>query len=902
MMTGAEIRSAFIEFFRRRGHQVVPSSSLLPDKDPTLLFTNAGMVQFKNVFLGTEKRAIRRAVNSQKCLRLSGKHNDLEEVGRDTYHHTFFEMLGNWSFGDYYKKEAIAWAWELFTREWKLPKEKLFATVYQTDDDAESCWRSETDIARDHILRFGEKDNFWEMGEVGPCGPCSEIHIDRGAEACDMRHVSGHVCGVNTGCARFIELWNLVFIQYNRTADGTLEPLAERHVDTGAGLERLAAVLQGVRSNYDTDLFQTIIKRIEGVVTNFKDLKRYGESEDCDVSYRAVADHARAISFLIAEGLRPGNADREYVLRRLIRRAARHARRLGVNMIDQLLVSACDGVVRAMGDAYQEVAKEKETICSVVQEEVTRFETTLVMGEGYLRGEIDRIRTQEHTRSISAPDSLRQTGGPISPGLVLPGEVAFKLYDTYGFPLDMTEDILRDEGMKVDRAGFEACMEEQRQRGREARKAGAEIVTPTGAYASRFVGERTYEWESTVAALMVDGTEREEARAGDQVQVIVAETPFYGESGGQVGDRGVIETDAGDLIEVADTQKPRADLTVHLGTVVRGAVRKGDRVRLRLDRIRRDAARLNHSATHILHAVLREHLGTQVRQAGSLVAPDRLRFDFNYHGPISDEELWRIEEDVNTRIRENAAVLTEEMAYPDAIKLGALAFFGDKYGDRVRVVRTGDYSTELCGGTHVERTGDIGFFKVRAETGVAAGVRRVEALTGNGALAWMRGREQLLREIGELVHASEEEVAARVARLVAQQRELEKQLQQLQSKLTGSQSDDLLRQARQVDGITVLAAEVEGADDRALRDLADRLRDQIRSGVIVLGTTRGERALLLAAVTRDLTKRYHAGEIIKRIAPLIGGSGGGKPDLAQAGGKEPGKLREALEAVYQIVS
>jgi alanyl-tRNA synthetase len=875
MMTGAEIRSAFIEFFRRRGHQVVPSSSLLPDKDPTLLFTNAGMVQFKNVFLGTEKRAIRRAVNSQKCLRLSGKHNDLEEVGRDTYHHTFFEMLGNWSFGDYYKKEAIAWAWELLTREWKLPKEKLFATVYQTDDDAESCWRSETDIARDHILRFGEKDNFWEMGEVGPCGPCSEIHIDRGAEACDMRHVSGHVCGVNTGCARFIELWNLVFIQYNRTADGTLEPLAERHVDTGAGLERLAAVLQGVPSNYDTDLFRDLIRFTEEHAG-----KRYGASNQDDLSFRVIADHGRALTFMVADGVLPSNEGRGYVLRRVLRRAARHAKQLG---FDQPFLWRVSGaVLSTMGTAYPEIGARHAHIEQVIRSEEERFAETLDKGLALFEEEKAALQARGVT--------------------VLPGAAAFRLYDTYGFPLDMTQDILRADNLGVDVAGFDACMDEQRQRAREARKAGAEIMAPTGAYTSRFVGDRAYEWESTVAALMVDGADRDEARPGDRVQVIVSETPFYGESGGQVGDRGVIETDAGDLIEVADTQKPRADLTVHLGTVVRGAVRKGDRVRLRIDRLRRDAARLNHSATHILHAVLRQHLGTHVRQAGSLVAPDRLRFDFNYHGPISDEELWRIEEDVNTRIRENAAVLTEEMAYPDAIKLGALAFFGDKYGDRVRVVRTGDYSTELCGGTHVERTGDIGFFKVRAETGVAAGVRRVEALTGDGALAWMRGREQLLRELGELVHGSEDEVAARVARLVAQQRELEKQLQQLQSKLTGSQSDDLLRQARQVDGITVLAAEVEGADDRALRDLADRLRDQIRSGIIVLGTTRGERALLLAAVTRDLTKRYHAGEIIKRIAPLIGGSGGGKPDLAQAGGKEPAKLREALEAVYQIVS
>ena len=874
-MTGAEIRSAFIAFFRQRGHEVVPSASLLPEKDPTLLFTNAGMVQFKNVFLGAEKRASRRAVNSQKCLRLSGKHNDLEEVGRDTYHHTFFEMLGNWSFGDYYKREAIGWAWELFTKEWKLPKDQLYATVFETDDEAEECWRSQTDIDRGHILRFGEKDNFWEMGEVGPCGPCSEIHIDRGPEACDMRQVPGHVCAVNAGCARFIELWNLVFIQYNRTPDGTLEPLAERHVDTGAGLERLAAVLQGVKSNYDTDLLRDLIRFTEGHAG-----KRYGADDKDDLSFRVIADHARALAFMIADGALPSNEGRGYVLRRVLRRAARHAKELGFD--EPFLWRVTGAVVATMGAAYPEIVERQAHIEQVIRSEEERFAETLDKGLTLLEEEKVALRARGAT--------------------VLSGAAAFHLYDTYGFPLDMTQDILRADNIGVDVAGFDACMEEQRQRGREARKAGTEIMTGGSAYTSRFVGDRIYEIESTVGTLIVDGTERDEVRAGDRVQVIVPETPFYGESGGQVGDRGVIETDAGDLIEVSDTQKPRPDLTVHIGAVVCGAVHTGDRVRLRIDRTRRDAARLNHSATHILHAVLREHLGTQVRQAGSLVAPDRLRFDFNYHGPVAEPELRDLEEDVNARIRENAAVRTEEMAYPDAIKMGALAFFGDKYGDRVRVVRTGDYSIELCGGTHVERAGDIGLFKLRAETGVAAGVRRVEALTGEGALQWMRGREQMLREIGELLHGSEEDVAARVGRLVAQERELERQLKQLQSKLAGSQSDDLLRQARQVDGVTILAAEVEGADDRGLRDLADRLREQIRSGVIVLGTTRGERALLLAAVTRDLTKRYHAGEIIKRIAPLVGGGGGGKPDLAQAGGKDPARLRDALEAVYQIVS
>jgi len=690
-----------------------------------------------------------------------------------------------------------------------------------------------------------------------------------------MRQVPGHVCGVNAGCARFIELWNLVFIQYNRTPDGALEPLAERHVDTGAGLERLAAVLQGVKSNYDTDLLRDLIRFTEEHAG-----KRYGADDKDDLSFRVIADHARALTFMVADGALPSNEGRGYVLRRVLRRAARHAKQLGFD--EPFLWRVSGAVVATMGGAYPEIVERQVHIEQAIRSEEERFTETLDKGLTLLEEEKVALRARGAT--------------------VLSGAAAFNLYDTYGFPLDMTQDILRADNIGVDLAGFDACMEEQRQRGREARKAGAEIMTGGGSYTSRFVGDRIYEIESAVNALLVDGAERDEVRTGDRVQVIVSETPFYGESGGQVGDRGIIETDAGALIEVSDAQKPRPDLTVHVGTVARGAVRNGERVRLRIDRSRRDAARLNHSATHILHAVLREHLGTQVRQAGSLVAPDRLRFDFTYHGPVAEPELRDIEEDVNARIRENAAVHTEEMAYPDAIKMGALAFFGDKYGDRVRVVRTGDYSIELCGGTHVERTGDIGLFKLRAETGVAAGVRRVEALTGGGSLEWLRGREQMLRQIGELLHGSEEDVAARVARLVAQQRELERQLKQLQSKLAGSQSDELLRQARQIDGVTILAAEVEGVDDRGLRDLADRLREQIRSGVIVLGTTRGERALLLAAVTSDLTKRYHAGQIIKRIAPLVGGGGGGKPDLAQAGGKDPARLREALEAVYQIVS
>ncbi len=874
-MTGAEIRSQFVEFFRQRGHDFIPSSSLVPDKDPTLLFTNAGMVQFKHVFLGNQKLSNPRAVNAQKCLRLSGKHNDLEEVGRDGYHHTLFEMLGNWSFGDYYKKEAIAWAWELITAVWKLPKEKLYATVYRTDSEAEELWRELTDIDPTHVLRFDEKDNFWEMGEVGPCGPCSEIHIDRGPGTCDMQHVSGHVCAVNVGCARFMELWNLVFIQYNRREDRSLEELSAKHVDTGAGLERLAAVLQGVPSNYDTDLFQNSIRFTEAQCG-----RRYGQNEADDMAFRVIADHVRALTFLVADGVTPSNEGRGYVLRRVLRRAARHAKHLGFD--EPILCRVSQAVIDTMGSAYPEIVERRTHIEAVLRSEEERFGETLDKGLSLL--------DQEKA-------ALRQAGG-----MTLAGAVAFKLYDTFGFPLDMTQDILREDNISVDTAGFEACMAEQRQRGRDARRAGAEVLTSHGAHTSRFVGDRVYDYDSQVTALVAEGGEQDEVREGASVQIIVPETPFYGESGGQVGDHGLIESERGDRIEILDTQKPRPELTVHLGRVVRGALRKGDRVRLQVDRALREATRLNHSATHIVHSVLRQHLGKDVHQQGSLVSPERLRFDFNFSGPVADNVLRQMEDEVNALIRANAEVRVDEMAFDDAIKAGALAFFGDKYGDRVRVIRFGDYSTELCGGTHVQRAGDIGVFKLRSESGVAAGVRRIEAMTGSAALNWIRTREQALQEVGELIRSGEDEVASRVAKLVAQQRELEKQLKQLQGKLAGSQSEDLLSKARQIDGAAVLTAQVDGLDDAALRDLADRLRNQLGSAIVVLGTQRDDRAVLLAAVTKDLVKKHHAGNIIKKIAPIIGGGGGGKPDLAQAGGKDPSKLQAALEAVYELVS
>jgi len=874
MITGAQIRSSFLEFFRERGHEVVRASSIVPENDPTLLFTNAGMVQFKNVFLGLETRANPRAASSQKCLRLSGKHNDLEEVGRDTYHHTLFEMLGNWSFGEYYKREAIGWAWELLTEVWKLPKEKMWASVFRTDDEAEQLWREVTDINPDQILRFDEKDNFWEMGDTGPCGPCSEIHIDRGPEACDQGHVAGHQCGVNAGCARYIELWNLVFIQYNRAADGELSELAAKHVDTGMGLERVTAVMQNVPSNYDTDLFRNLIQFVER-----RSGKTYGADAENDLAMRVIADHSRALHFMITDGVVPSNDGRGYVLRRILRRAARHANLLG--FAEPFLFRMSEPMAATMGAAYPELIERREYIEEIIRGEEERFAETLDKGLALL----------EQERAALA----------VSGEKTLAGEIAFKLYDTFGFPLDMTEDILRADGIAVDSAGFAECMERQRTRAREARKGGAGPAILSSSAASRFAGDGVYELDSRVLAIAVDGEERSRAGAGDEIQIITADTPFYGESGGQAGDGGVFATVDGGLIDIVDTIKPRADLTVHVGRVRRGTVEMGMTVSQSVDRDRRDAIRLNHSATHVLHAVLRRVLGSHVQQAGSLVAPDRLRFDFSQPGPVSDGDLARIESEVNAHIRENAPVTVEEMSFDDAIKAGALAFFGDKYGDVVRVLRMGEFSTELCGGTHVDRTGDIGLFKLRGESGVAAGTRRVEAVTGLGALQWVQSTEQSLRRVGALLRGNEDEIEERVERLLAEQRQLEKQLQQLQRKLAGNQSVDLLSQMRDVRGTRVIAAEVEIDDPTRLRELADQLRDRLGSGVVVLAARQDGQVRLLAAVTKDLTSAIHAGKLISAIAPIVGGKGGGRPDMAQAGGTDATQIESALNRAVELL-
>jgi alanyl-tRNA synthetase len=883
--TTAKIRQSFLDFFAARGHTIVPSASLIPKGDSTLLFTNAGMVQFKDYFLGVRTPQHLRVVDVQKCLRISGKHNDLEAVGRDTYHHTFFEMLGNWSFGDYYKEEAIRWHWELITKVWEIDPKLLYATVHKDDKESEDIWLKMGVLPPERILQFGDKDNFWEMGETGPCGPCSEISIDRGEAACSPeKNHPGQKCFVNVdGCERFIEMGNLVFIQYNRDASGKLNPLAKKHVDTGSGLERIAAAMQSIEAgkilgNYEIDLFQTIIKKIEIASKELGDGRPYGKNVESDISYRAIADHARTMTFLIADGVTPGNTDREYVLRRIIRRAARHGRYLGIHR--PFLAMAHEGVVEAMGDAYPEIKKAAAKTAEVITQEESRFGETLDRGLELIDTELARIKK--------------------SSGHTLPGELAFKLYDTYGFPLDLTEDVLRNHSIDVDVAGFNRLMEEQKERGRAARKDDAvapEISLGAGT-ASRFVGYHTYEGESEVLA--AGGKDR------DQVAVVVAETPFYPEGGGQIGDRGVIETTSGALLEVSDTRRSEGSI-VHVGRILRGDAgdfARGARVKLKVDRLRRDAAMLNHSATHILHYALRDVLGSSVHQAGSLVDPDKLRFDFAHQGPVKDDALSTIEEEINARIRENAEVTVEEMAYDDAIKAGALAFFGDKYGDRVRVVRMGDFSVELCGGTHISRTGDVGMFKLEAESGVAAGVRRIEAVTGQGALETIRKREKILEEIGAQLGARDGAAVERLEKLLAREKELEKKLRAMEQKLasgTGGAADE--ETVREVGGVKIVTRKLDGVDPRTMREIADRMRQKHGSAVVALGSDLGDgKVALLVAVTPDLTSKIKAGDIIKNIAPIVGGTGGGRPDLAQAGGRDASKLDEALAKVASLVS
>ncbi|MBI5562678.1 MAG: alanine--tRNA ligase [Deltaproteobacteria bacterium] len=876
-MKSSEIRRRFLKYFADAGHETVQSSALIPKGDPTLLFTNAGMVQFKGVFLLEETRPYKTAVSCQRCMRAGGKHNDLENVGVTARHHTFFEMLGNFSFGDYFKEGAIEFAWEFLTKEMGLPKDRLWATVFETDDEAAAIWKKKAGLSDDRIVRLGAKDNFWAMGDTGPCGPCSEIIIDQGPGVGCGRPG----CAVGCDCDRFLELWNLVFMQYNRGVDAALTPLPKPCIDTGMGLERLSAVMQGTKSNYDSDLFTPIINRIEELAS-----VGYGASVDGDVSIKAIADHSRAITFLITDGVLPGNVDRSYVLRRIIRRAARHGRFLG--MKEPFIHKVCERVIELMGGVYPEAVRARELVVRASHGEEERFFETLERGLNLLEEEIDVLKKGHKT--------------------VIPGAVAFKLYDTYGFPVDLTADVLKHDGFTVDEAGFNSAMDEQKKKARLSWKGAASAEGVDALYKalaasglkSEFVGYHIAATSSSVICIIRDGKAVESAQEGEEAGIITNETPFYGESGGQVGDAGLI-IGAGLDIEVTDTKRPATGIIVHYCRIKKGAVAIDSVVELVPDVEARLAAARNHTATHLLHAALRRAAGGHLRQAGSLVAPRGLRFDFNHFEALSAETIKKIEEDCNRAVIANIEVITDVLPYREAIEKGALAFFGEKYGDVVRIVQVPGVSAELCGGTHVRRTGDIGCIKVTSEGSVASGVRRIEAVTGEAAIELISKADDALREAAQLLKAPKTEVPDKIKRLIERHRELEREIERLKGKDKAGAADALLSSGRDIKGVQVIAAKVEGMDAAALRVLADALRAKLRSGIVVIGSAVDGKAVLLAAVTKDLTQRFSAGEIVKRLAPIVGGRGGGKPDLAQAGGTDISKLDAALEEAYRAV-
>jgi alanyl-tRNA synthetase len=860
-MTSSEIRASFLEFFRKNGHSVVPSSSLVPGNDPSLLFTNAGMVQFKEVFLGKDIRDYSRAATSQRCVRAGGKHNDLENVGYTARHHTFFEMLGNFSFGDYFKKEAIHFAWNFVTGTLGLPKDRLWVTVYKEDDEAARIWTEEMGIDPTRCTRMGEQSNFWSMGETGPCGPCSEIFYDHGPEI-----PGGPPGSPDEDGDRYVEIWNLVFMQYDRSADGVLVPLPKPSVDTGMGLERVAAVMQGVHSNYDIDLFKALIQAA-AEVTGTTDLE--------SSSLRVIADHIRACTFLIIDGVVPSNEGRGYVLRRIIRRAIRHGYKLGQTQpFFHKLVAA---LVREMGSYYAELVSGEARATQVLAQEETRFAETLTTGMALLDAEAARLTST-----------------------VIPGETVFRLYDTYGFPLDLTADVARERGLTIDQAGFDAAMAAQRVRARAASRFGADhrhSVKLSGG--TEFSGYDHLTGAGKVTALIFDGVVVDAMRPGQEGEVVLDHTPFYAESGGQVGDTGVL-TGHGARFIVRDTRKVGASF-VHVGVLESGELRVGADVQTEVDAKRRQAIALNHSATHLLHAALREVLGKHVLQKGSLVAPERLRFDFAHSQPVSAEELRRVEDLVNSAIRSNAPAETRVMALDEAVAAGAMSLFGEKYESAVRVLSIGDFSMELCGGTHVERSGDIGFFKILGESGVAAGVRRVEAVTGQAAFDWVMRADQVLRDVALMLRGSREDVDEKVRELVERSRRLEKEVQQLKSKLTSGQGGDLSTRAKDVGGVKVLAAQIDGADVKSLRDAMDRLRDKLGSSVIVLATVADGKVVLVAGVSADLVTEFKAGDIVGSVAAQVGGRGGGRADFAQAGGTQPENLSTALAGVEDLV-
>ena len=864
LMSSSELREAFLEFFRARGHTVVASSPLVPGNDPTLLFTNAGMVQFKDVFLGKDERSYKRAVTSQRCVRAGGKHNDLENVGYTARHHTFFEMLGNFSFGDYFKADAIRFAWDFVTGTLGIPPEKLWVTVYKDDDEAADLWIKTIGVDPKRFTRMDEKSNFWAMGDTGPCGPCSEIFYDHGPGV-----PGGPPGSPDEDGDRYVEIWNLVFMQFERSADGTMTPLPKPSVDTGMGLERTAAVMQGVRSNYDIDLFRNLIAAA-AAATQAKDL--------ASPSLRVIADHIRACSFLIVDGVIPGNDGRGYVLRRIIRRAIRHGYKLGQEKpFFHALVAP---LAAEMGEAYPELRKGKDHAVRVLKQEEERFAETLANGMALLEAAIAALS-----------------------GKTISGETAFKLYDTYGFPVDLTADIARERGLSVDQAGFEAAMEAQRERARAASKFGVDLRGPGALDAeSRFTGYEQLADEGKVVAILKGGAEADSALAGEDAQIVLDRTPFYAESGGQVGDVGTL-TNGSARFRVTDTKK-HGDAHLHIGRVESGEFRKGDIVTAQVDAKTRQATVLNHSATHLLHAALRKVLGTHVTQKGSLVAPDRLRFDFSHTQPVSPQELDEIERLVNAEIRANHPGAIRHLPYEAAIKSGAMALFGEKYGDEVRVLSFGDFSTELCGGTHVGRTGDIGFFRITGEGGIASGIRRIEAVTGEGALEAVKAADATLKRVAGALRATPSELEGKVAQLLEREKKLEREMSQLRAKLaTGGGGADLAARAVKVNGVNVLAARIEGADAETLRNAADQYKSKLGDSVVVLGAqVADDKVSLVSSVAATVSKKVSAGALIGEVAKLVGGRGGGRPDFAQAGGNDPSMLDEALRKVPELVA
>ena len=876
-MKATDIRKKFLKYFEGKGHTIVPSSPLVPKGDPTLLFTNAGMVQFKGVFLGEEKRPYSRAVSAQKCMRAGGKHNDLENVGRTARHHTFFEMLGNFSFGDYFKEEAIVLAWEFMTKEMGLDQKNLLVTVFQEDDAAAMLWEKKTGISKNRIVRMGEKDNFWAMGDVGPCGPCSEIIIDQGKDVgCGKPD-----CAIGCECDRFLELWNLVFMQYSKDLKGKLTPLPKPSIDTGMGLERLSSVMQGKKSNYESDLFTPIINFVEEISG-----KSYGEVAINDVSIRAIADHSRAVTFLITDGILPSNEGRGYVLRRILRRASRHGKLLDINK--PFLYKVCGKVIEVMGGAYPEIITARNSIVKAIEGEESRFLETLERGLNIL-GEEVKILKQKKKKTI-------------------PGNVAFKLYDTYGFPLDLTADIIKTEGFLVDEEGFNAAMEEQRLKAREAWKGSGEIkihelyskLSASG-IRTTFVGYHTDVMPSKILCILKDGNIVGSVSQGDNIEIITEETPFYGESGGQVGDIGSI-VGKGFELTVVDTKKPLPDIIVHHCTVKEGTLSNGASVELIPDLNVRKATSRHHTSTHLIHATLRNVLGEHVRQSGSLVGPSRFRFDYSHFSALSEKEIRKIEYQVNEKIMDNLTVTTDALSYKDAIAKGALAFFDEKYGDTVRMVNVAGFSKELCSGIHVKRTGDIGLIKILSDSSIAAGVRRIEGVAGTAALKAITEEEDIIKETASMLKTTPKELPEKINKLIQHQKMLEKELEGFKAKLKSTDAATILKNVKTIQGVNVVSSEVDVDRPDDLRHMADVLRARINSGIVVLGSKTDGKAFILAAITKDLSNRFNANVIIKELAPIIGGKGGGKTDMAQAGGDNPAGLKDAIEKVYTIVS